>query len=202
MAAVRPPLPRGLYAIADSGVGDPLALGRDYLRLGCPVVQLRCKGWSDAAMLATAILLVEAAHAANALLIVNDRVSVARASGADGVHLGQGDGEIAAARAALGPRAIIGRSTHTLAQARAAADADYLGFGPVFGTATKTDAEQVTGPDGLAAAVAATALPVVAIGGINAATLLAIKRTGAWGWAVVSALAEPDGRAERLEALR
>ena len=198
---MRTPLPRGLYAIADSGVGDPLELGLDYLRLGCPVVQLRCKGWTDAAVLAVALPLVQAARAAGAVLIVNDRVGVAGASGAHGVHLGQGDGEVEAARRLLGPQAIVGRSTHSLAQVHAAADADYLGFGPVFGTTTKADTAPVTGLAALAAAVAATPLPVVAIGGITAAALPAIRGAGAWGWAVVSALAEPQGRQARLSAL-
>jgi thiamine-phosphate pyrophosphorylase len=199
---VRPQLPAGLYAIADSGHGDPVELGRDFFRLGCRVVQLRCKGWSDSALLAAALPLVQAAQAAGALLIINDRVSVARDSGADGVHLGQRDDEVAAARAALGPQALIGRSTHTMAQVRLAGDADYLGFGPVFATLTKTDTEPVTGTDLLADAVFSSAAPIVAIGGINATRLPEIKQAGAWGWAVVSALVDPLGRAERIRALR
>ncbi|MCB9778265.1 MAG: thiamine phosphate synthase [Alphaproteobacteria bacterium] len=190
----RPPLPAGLYGIADASFGDPVALGVALAAAGVGVVQLRCKGWptDDRRRAARALRAQLEGHAC--LLVVNDDVDAAVAAGAHGVHLGQDDGDLAAARRRLGPDALIGRSTHDLAQVAAAVaeGADYLGFGPVFGTTTKADAVDVVGTDALRAAVAAAgAVPVVAIGGLTEARLPAVRATGAHGWALISALLAP-----------
>jgi len=187
-----PSLPPGLYGMADAAFGDPLVLALALAEGGCRVVQLRAKAWSSPQRARAATALVLALRPRGVRLLVNDDVDAAALAGADGVHLGQDDGDIATARARLGPGALIGRSTHSLAQvARAAAEgADYLGFGPVFPTRTKADADRVVGLDGLRAAVAATSLPVVAIGGIDRDRLPELRRTGVHGWAVVSALLE------------
>jgi thiamine-phosphate pyrophosphorylase len=127
---------------------------------------------------------------AGAALIVNDRVDVALAADADGVHLGQTDLPIEEARR-LAPDLWIGVSTHNLAQVRAAceAGADYLGFGPVFATTTKENPDPVQGLEALRAAVAeAAGRPVVAIGGITASQVADIYRTGAHAICAISAV--------------
>ena len=185
-------LPAGLYAIADAGFGDPVALGAALYEAGCPLVQLRCKGWPDAATERAARALLDVARRHRAMLVINDRVEVAAAVGAHGLHLGQDDGDAVAARRALGPVALIGRSTHDLAQVEAAcadpASIDYVGFGPVFPTTTKADASAVRGVDRLASAVAASRVPVVAIGGITADNLEQVRSTRVHAWAVIAAL--------------
>jgi len=180
---------RGFYAVLDRGdeelahalVGDG----------GARVLQVRIKP-SDAATLAdVARMARRVCDAHGAALVVNDRVDVALAVGADGVHLGQTDLPIAVARELAGDRVWIGISTHDIEQvARAvAAGADYLGFGPVFATTTKRDPDPVQGIDGLAAAVRVAAdVPVVAIGGIGLASSSAIYGTGAAALCAISAV--------------
>lgn len=132
----------------------------------------------------------QAATEAGALLIVNDRCDLAMAVDADGVHLGQEDLPIAYARRILGPGKIIGLSTHSMAQVRAAVaeQPDYIGFGPVFNTATKADHDPVVGLDGLRAARFLTTLPMFAIGGITADSSRDVMAAGADGVAVISAI--------------
>lgn len=121
--------------------------------------------------------------------VINDDVAVALAVDADGVHLGQGDEAITAARKELGPHKIIGISAHTVPLALAAEQngADYIGVGAVFPTVTKDDAEAVP-PEELKAICQAVHIPVVAIGGITKDTLSALKGSGIDGIAVVSAI--------------
>jgi thiamine-phosphate pyrophosphorylase len=193
-------LPRGpfLYAILDADrLGDrpPGASAEALARGGAAVVQLRAKGVSDRRLHALAEETRDGARRGGALFVVNDRPDVALMVGADGVHLGQDDLPPEAARRILGAAAIIGRSTHSLAQLRAAAEEpiDYVALGPIFATATKPDAEPVVGLDLLRAARALTGLPLVAIGGIDAARARDTVSAGADGLAVVSALVDaPD----------
>lgn len=127
--------------------------------------------------------------------IVNDRCDVAVAVGADGVHLGQDDMPLADARGIVGPGTLIGISTHNLDQAIAAerGGADYIGFGPVFPTATKAHPDPVVGVEGLREVRGRVRIPIVAIGGINAANVHDVVAAGAGCCAVVSAvLAAPD----------
>lgn len=138
-------------------------------------------------------------------LIVNDRVDVAHAAGADGVHLGQDDLSPQAARAMLGPDAIVGLSVGTPAEFASSdlSGVDYLGVGPVRATGTKADAGAAIGPGGVAAVRRLTTLPIVGIGGIDAAIAGAVIRAGADGVAVVSAVcaaADPKAAAEALRA--
>lgn len=204
----RPALPPGLYALADAGWGDPVDVGLALLEAGCRVVQLRAKGWTTVDRTAAARALAGEAEARGALLVVNDDLEAASRAGAHGLHLGQDDGDLALARRVLGPAALLGRSTHDLLQVdRACAEgADYLGFGPVFPTRTKADADPTVGLEHLALAVRRSSLPVVAIGGIDAARLGAVQATGVHGWAVISALLDawPQGKgglASRVVAL-
>ena len=165
---------RGFYAVLDR---DEEGLARALVRDGgARVLQVRIKprGSAASADAATIVRIARMARRvcdeAGALLVVNDRVDVALAVRADGVHLGQTDLPIRDARRIAGDRLVIGVSTHDLEQVRIAceAGADYLGFGPVFATATKANPDAVQGVDGLRAAVAqAGRVPVVAIGGIT-----------------------------------
>jgi thiamine-phosphate pyrophosphorylase len=155
------------------------------------VLQVRLKPATTREILAAARMAREVTRRAGTLLIINDRVDVARAVGADGVHLGQTDLPLADARALLGPRSLIGISTHDLDQVRAAvaAGADYLGFGPVSATRTKQNPDKVVGIQGLAAACAAAGrVPVVAIGGLTVADGPALAAAGAAAACAISAV--------------
>jgi thiamine-phosphate pyrophosphorylase len=165
------------------------------LRGGATALQLRAKTLStrDLCTAASALRALCARH--GTLFLVNDRLDVALACGADGVHLGQDDLPPELARAVAGPNLVIGVSAATPEEAWAAArgGADYLGVGAVYATRTKADAGAPIGLDGLARVVAASTLPVVAIGGIGAEGAAAAVRAGAAGVAVVSAVAgAPD----------
>ncbi len=200
-----------LTVITDEALAQPRALFevvREALDAGAPTIQLRLKG-------ATARELLEAAHAlmpivrsAGALFIVNDRLDVALAAGADGVHLGPDDPPVMDARVAaadtLGPVAdafILGCSVGTTdGAARAEAEgADYLGVGALYATANKSDAGEVIGLEGLRRVVEAVSIPVVAIGGITPQRAPAVAETGACGSAAIGAVM---GSPEPTEAVR
>jgi thiamine-phosphate pyrophosphorylase len=150
---------------------------------GATIVQLRDKDADDATLVAAARALRAELAPLGVPLIVNDRVAVAEAAGADGVHIGQDDGDPAAARARLGADALIGLSV-TRAAEIATVDAgvvDYVGLGPVFATATKPDAAPALGLAGARAIAARLPVPWIAIGGIdaaNAADVIAAGDTG------------------------
>jgi thiamine-phosphate pyrophosphorylase len=192
----------GFYAVLDR---DDPALARALVG-EARVLQLRIKPGSAAdagALVRIARMARRICDDAGAALIVNDRVDVALAADADGVHLGQTDLPLAEARR-IAPELWIGVSTHDLAQVRAAceAGADYLGFGPVFATTTKSNPDPVQGLDALRAAVAAAGgRPVVAIGGITAAQAQAVEvyRTGAHAICAISAV---NGARDPREAAR
>jgi thiamine-phosphate diphosphorylase len=137
-------------------------------------------------------------------LIVNDRIDVAIAADADGVHLGQDDFPIPLARKLLGESRIIGGSAATLEEAQSclAEGADYIGFGPVYPTASKADAGPVTGIKLLKQAVEAISLPIVAIGGISADNTPEVIRAGARGIAVISAVCCHKDPEQATRALR
>ena len=191
-----------LYLVTDRDLAGPRGVVetcRLALRGGVKVVQLRDKQASAEALTETAVALRVLTAEQGALFLVNDRVEVARAVGADGVHLGQGDLPVAEARRLLGPEAIIGVSVRTEAEARrACADgADYLAANGVYATATKTDLDAPLGLEGVGrlAAVAGD-LPLVAIGGLHGGNAAAVLAAGADGVAVVSAImAAPDPEA-------
>ncbi len=178
-------LPSRLYPIIDT-LGDDrrsyTQLARAILAAGAPFVQLRVKHLATGAFVDVAREVKALADAAGAQLIINDRADIARLIDAAGVHLGQDDLPPDAARAILGDGKIIGVSTHNLAQAAAAARTglvDYIGFGPIFATASKERPDPVQGLGGLRRVRRAVTLPIVAIGGITAATLPAVLEAGA-----------------------
>jgi thiamine-phosphate pyrophosphorylase len=163
---------------------------------GCRLVQLRCKGWARDDVLHAARELVARCRSVGATFIVNDDPSVAAEVSAHGVHLGQGDGPIAVARALLPPGALVGRSTGDLAQlAQAMAEADYVAFGPIWETSNLSQQKPVRGTDLLREARRAVTrdVPLVAIGGITATRVGEVRAAGANAWAVISGIARaPD----------
>jgi len=188
---------RGLYGMVDlPATAEPAAataLAGALVDGGARVLQLRMKGADAAEQLALARLLAPWCRARGVTFIVNDRVDVALAAGADGVHLGQDDLPLPAARTIVPAGFLIGVSTHDEAQARAAAGADYIGFGPCFTTSTKQNPDPVVGLDRLARVCAASPIPVVAIGGITLDTVAAVARAGAAAAAIIRAVnAAPD----------
>lgn len=156
---------------------------------GATCIQLREKHLTTDEIVAEAAELIPLCRKAGVAFLIDDDVEAALRSGADGVHVGQSDTELAEARRALGEDAIIGVSAQTVEQAQAAeaGGADYLGVGAVFATATKTDAV-LTPPPVLKEICASVQIPVTAIGGLNYDTVDAIAGCGADGAAVVSAI--------------
>jgi len=186
-----------LYVITDAH----LSRGRTHtevvgaaIRGGATVVQYREKEATTCQMVETAQELRTLCREAEVPLIVNDRVDVALAVEADGVHLGVEDMPVAIARRLLGPGRLIGFSPETPEQARVAEaeGADYLGVGPVFGTGTKPDAGPSIGLEGLRRMIAAVSIPVVGIGGIQAHNAAQVIQAGAAGVAVVSAVVSAE----------
>lgn len=181
-----------LYAVTDDSWLEGRTLAEcvsQALAGGATFVQLREKGASADDLAALAKELLPLCRAARVPLVVNDDVDAVALSGADGVHVGQGDTSCAEARRRLGPRAIVGVSVQTVGQALAAqaAGASYLGVGAVFDTSTKPDAQMVPLEE-LRAVCRAVSIPVVAIGGIDASVLPQLANSGVAGVAVVSAL--------------
>lgn len=157
---------------------------------GADGIQLRDKGAPLRELLAHAEATRDVCSRAGASFFVNDRVDVALAVGADGVHLGQDDMPAEIARRLLGPDATIGVTAFTPALARGAgADgADYVGFGPVFGTRSKANARAATGVEGLSAFAGTCDLPIVAIGSVHPENVADLLAAGAHGVAVISAV--------------
>lgn len=189
----------------DTGGRDPVAVARAAVAGGVGVVQLREKAASTREQVVRARALKAALAPLGVPLLINDRVDVALAAGADGVHLGQDDMAPEDARRLLGPGAILGLSVGDAAEARTADPAlvDYVGIGPAFATGTKADAGAAIGPAGVAALRRQVGLPGVAIGGIDAANAGALGACGIEGVAVVSAVAgaaDPAAAARRLRA--
>ena len=196
-----------LYLVTDR----PLANGRDIEWIveqavmgGVTMVQLREKSCSTREFIELAQRLVLTLRPLGIPLIINDRLDVALAANADGLHIGQSDMPYATARALLGNHKIIGLSVETMEQARAAnlLDADYIGISPVFGTPTKTDTNLPFGLEGIAQVMSFTKHPAVAIGGIGLHNAAAIMQAGANGIAVVSAICsapDPQQAAQQLK---
>ena len=189
-----------LYLVADKEYAagrDLVGLARNAVQGGVTMVQLRAKGWETREFLELATRMAAALKRRFVPLIINDRVDIALACRADGVHLGQDDMPLDKARQLLGKSKIIGVSVNTLKEAREAErrGADYIGLGPIYATTTKDTDLPVLGPEGIRRIRQKIGIPIIAIGGINAGNAADVMKAGAAGIAVVSAiLGAPDAR--------
>ncbi|HMN22488.1 MAG TPA: thiamine phosphate synthase [Ottowia sp.] len=200
-----------LYLVTDTrlcGAHGVVQTVAQAVAAGVSLVQLRDPDCSDADFVALGRALVGALAGTGVPLIVNDRVALAAVVGAAGAHVGQHDLDARAARHLLGPAAWLGLSVQTLEQVVAAQQLpagtiDYLGVGPVWAQQTKPDAEPAGGPGLLARIVRRSPWPCVAIGGIDAARADAVRRAGAAGLSVVSAIcgqSDVEAATRRLRA--
>ncbi len=184
----------GLYAVVDAEIAAAhgwtlVNLAAAVLDGGARLVQVRAKSLSSAALLEVSRQVVALAAPFGAAVVVNDRADLAVLAGASGVHVGQDDLSPAEARAIVGPRAIVGVSTHTPEQIAAAAHApvSYIAIGPVFETATKRTGYDAVGLAGVRTA-AATSREVVAIGGVTLDRVAQVIAAGATSVAVIADL--------------
>lgn len=206
MARLNPEVLR-LYLVTDQALmrGRPLAdVVAEAVQGGANCVQLREKQLGTREFLAQALILKALLAPQGIPLVINDRIDIALACGADGVHLGQNDLPADEARKLLPPAVFIGWSVESMDDVKqsAALPVDYLGVSPVFSTPTKTDTKDPWGLEGLAVVRAATRLPLVAIGGIHAGNAREVLRAGADGLAVVSALCAADDPRAAAATLR
>lgn len=209
--AARPALDVSLYLVAgpDDTRGRPLVdVVTAAVDGGVTAVQLRRKDGAGRAFVEEARALVAALRPRGVPLVVNDRVDVALAADADGVHVGQDDIPLADVRRLVGPAMLVGLSVTRLAEAEALdpALADYVGVGPVLSTATKPDAAPPLGAAGVrlvcdSLLARAPHVPAVAIGGIGAANAADVMDAGVAGLAVVSAICAADDPAAAARAL-
>jgi len=171
---------------------------------GSVFVQLREKDLSTREFVEEAMAVKRLLLPYKVPLIINDRIDVALACGADGVHVGQGDMPYAIARKLMGPKAIVGLSVETWqdVEESQALDVDYIGVSPVFATPTKTDTKEPWGLDGLRKIRAFSRHPLVAIGGINESNARAVVEAGARCLAVVSAVCSADDPAQAATRLK
>jgi thiamine-phosphate pyrophosphorylase len=194
-----------LVAITDSaprGTDDLVQRALACVRGGATMVQLRLKDADARTQVEVARTLV-AALPANVPLIMNDRADLAIAAGAAGVHVGPEDLPSAAVRRIVGPDRIVGVSVGSDAEALQASDADYVGIGAVYATASKDDAGSAIGIDELVRLIAVCARPAVGIGGIDASNAAAVVAAGARGVAVIRALfsaSDPEAAARSLRS--
>lgn len=182
--------------------GDLVAVAVAACAGGCRWISLREKDLPPEAQLAQFARLREAIRPYGARLTLHGPADLARAAGADGVHLPDG-GDARAARALLGPQALVGLSVHAAADAVRvdAADVDYITASPVFLTASKPGYGPALGPDGLAAFVAAAPVPVIALGGVEAVTASLCRQAGAAGLAVMGTVMRAADPAAEVAAL-
>lgn len=195
-----------LYLVTDRG----LCGGRDLCEIvraaaagGVTMVQLREKDIDTRTFVEEALALKEVLAPLGIPLIINDRVDIALAADADGVHIGQSDMPYETARRLLGPDKIIGLSVENMRQVVQAnsLDVDYIGVSPVFATPTKTDTAAPFGLEGLREAVILSRHPAVGIGGMNSSTAARVFAAGAAGIAVVSAIMADDNPGEASRRL-
>jgi thiamine-phosphate pyrophosphorylase len=196
-----------VYLVTDSALskGRPLTdVVKAAVEGGVSCVQLREKTMSTRDFLDLALAIKQVLLPYRVPLVINDRIDVALACGAEGVHLGQSDLPVAHARQLLPARVFIGWSVENMDHVQQAAQlpVDYLGVSPVFATPTKTDTQAPWGLDGLRRVKHMTSLPLVAIGGINAGNALPVLQAGAEGLAVVSAICSADNPQQAAAQLK
>ncbi len=195
-----------LYGILDLGYVSPNETSnvlREMLRGGVDLVQLRAKKLSAAGISRQAAELIKLTRDAGVPLIINDHPEIAGEIGAEGVHVGQDDLSIAEARRRAGAACLVGRSTHSLAQAHQAMEegADYIGFGPLFATPTKPDYEPI-GLEQITPVHELVRLPIFCIGGIKLENLPQVLAAGAQRVVIVSGLLQAADIAEYARAAR
>ena len=206
----RSPLDLSIYLVTDTlmcgrfGVAATVSAA---VGAGASLVQLRDEDATDDELVSLGRQVVAVLRGTGVPLIVNDRVHLVEAIGAQGGHVGQDDLEVGKARALLGPTAYLGLSVQTVEHVAAAREhnegtLDYLGVGPVWGTATKPDAASPGGLERLHQVSSASPWPCVAIGGVNLERLPQVRRAGAAGAAFVSAICGQPDVAAVTRALR
>lgn len=196
-------IPR-LYAIIDpaqTGIRTPGDVARALLSAGVRLIQYRDKLETSRRIYEVSSEIASFVHQAKGTFIVNDRVDLARLSGADGVHVGQEDLPVGQVRQLLLPGQLVGTSTHTAAQFKEAADSssDYIAFGPVFPTGSKERSDPVVGLEGLCEVRKLTRKPLVAIGGITMANAASVIDAGADSVAIIHDLIAADDISARAK---
>lgn len=191
------PVDYSLYVITDAKLSRGRAtvqVVQAALRGGATIVQYRNKLATTREMVEEGLQLLEVCRAHGVPLVVNDRIDVALAIGADGVHVGDDDMPVGMARKLLGRSKLLGVSADSVARAQAAAadGADYLGVGAIFATGSKADAGAPIGLQGLLQIARVSTLPIVGIAGINARNAASVIRSGASGVAVISAVVQAE----------
>jgi len=185
-----------LHLLTDTRPGrDVLAAVAAALAGGVDTVQVRVGDEvTDAHAYQLTVAVLDLCRQHGVLCLVNDRLHIAGAAGADGGHVGADDLPVAAARRLLGPDAVLGATARdpTTARALVADGADYLGVGPAYPTSTKDGLPEPIGPAGIAAVAEAVTVPVIAIGGVTAPRLPELRAAGAYGVAVVGAICGAD----------
>lgn len=192
---------KGYYFITDSRLSRAGNINdvRQAVACGVGVVQYRNKNAETREMFEEAVVLREICR--DVLFLINDRIDIALATGADGVHLGQSDMPIRAARKVLGPEKIIGLTVHNLAEALEAQrlGADYLGVSPIFQTRTKADAGKPAGIALIEEIRSRVSLPLVAIGGINHSNAIDVINAGADGLCAISCVVARENVSKEIK---
>ena len=195
-----------LYVILDRRylTGDPLVQTQKIIEAGCTVLQYRDKLSSGKDFFYLAGKLYQIAKKKNIPFIINDRIDIALSLGVEGVHLGADDLPIPAARKLLGPDKIIGRSVHSLEEARLAESegANYVGLGPVFPSQTKTDTGDLISKEALKELNEELRMPVVAIGGIKAENIKKLVKLGIENFAICSDILRAKDPARQLNIIK
>lgn len=196
-------LPSHFYAMVDTAGGhEPVALARILLEAGARLMQLRLKDFSSRDFLAAARAIEALCEERGATLIINDRADIAKLSGAAGVHVGQEDLPLEAARRIVGPNSIVGVSTHSPEQARAAqaGGADYIGFGAIYSGGLK-NVRNAQGLERLREVRSAVTIPIVAIGGIAEASVADVLGAGADAVAIITDVVRAPDIAAKVRAI-
>ncbi|HMG44503.1 MAG TPA: thiamine phosphate synthase [Acidimicrobiales bacterium] len=182
---------------------DSVSLAEAALEGGAPTLQVRLKLGSDRRRFDTVAAIADRCRAAGATCIVDDRGDFAVAAGADGVHVGDEDLSVAAVRRVVGSHLLVGATARNPESARrlVAAGADYLGVGPSYASGTKPDLPDPLGVEGVREVAASVPVPVIAISGVTAERVPELLAAGAWGVAVIGAVARADDPREATHAL-
>lgn len=201
------PVDYTLYLVTDRGIlkgSDIFKAVEEAIRGGVTLVQLREKDISSLDFYHIALKMKELVHRYNIPLIINDRLDIALAVDADGIHVGQEDLPVEAVRKIMGPGKILGYSVSTIEEARRGEEkgADYLGAGPVYPTGSKLDAVNPIGIEVLSNLKKSVSIPVVGIGGIGAANIGEVKSSGIDGISLISAILGSDDIAGTSGKLR